>query len=137
MRSPLYPHGSLVFDLKIKTHQITRYATDEVTISMTKEIIDANQTDPIRTVPSHFQADTSTANITYQYTIIRFTGADQQSINSLASSHKPAPHNNYSVPMSTCTHGYRTFVAELSFIISSSLRVHRYIAHHTPGFIIQ
>ena len=91
---------------------------------MTKETIDVNQTDPIKTVPSHFHADTSTANITYQYPIIRFTGADQQSINSLASSHNLVAHNNYSVPMSTCTHGYRTFVAELSFITSASLRVH-------------
>ena len=86
-RSPLYPHGGLAFYLKIETHQITRYATDEVTISMTKETIDVNQTDPIKTVPSHFQADTSTANITYRYQIIRFAGADQQSVNSLPSSH--------------------------------------------------
>ena len=121
---------------------------------MTKETIDSNQTDPIKTVPSHFQADTSTANITYQYTIIRFRGADQQSINSLASSHKAVPHNNYSVPMSTCTHGYRTFVAELflsscpSLHCPSHARLHNSIStpnrvcntvtdsHNNPEFVL-
>jgi hypothetical protein len=64
-KSVVSSRGGLAFYLKIETHQITRYATDEVTIPVTKETIDANQTDPIKTVPSHFQADTSTANITY------------------------------------------------------------------------
>jgi hypothetical protein len=51
----------------------------------------ANHIDPIKTVPSQFQADMSIAYITYRYTIISFTSMDQQRINSLIASYKPPP----------------------------------------------